>query len=257
VKRRPRPRLLAVRGPARPGSQSEAIFVASRGLPARARGRIAIAGALAAYGGLAAWAMVATAHRPAAAAAPPEIAVELYEPPPPPPPPPPDPPEPPRPRARTIRAAPAPARAAQVVAQAPAAEEPLDLTSFTIATGAASSYAGGATSTTGTSTTAGDGSGTAADGDLSQPVRLREDEWDCPWPAEADALGIDEQTVVLQVTVSTEGRVTAAGLTRDPGYGFGDTALACARRTRFEAARDRGGRRVAARSGPIRVRFFR
>ena len=51
--------------------------------------------------------------------------------------------------------------------------------------------------------------------------------------------------------------MAGAGLARDPGYGFGETALACARRTRFEAARDREGRPVQARSGPIRVRFFR
>jgi protein TonB len=94
-------------------------------------------------------------------------------------------------------------------------------------------------------------------GDLTRSVRLPARNWRCPWPRQADALGIDEQTVVLSVAVDARGRVTAAELVRDPGHGFGTAALGCARQARFEPALGRDGQPVAAQSPPIRVRFTR
>jgi periplasmic protein TonB len=216
---------------------------------------------------------VTTSAPPARAAArAPELQVELFELPPPPPPPPEAPPEPePPPRPRVVRPSPTrpspappptPAQTAQVVAKEAPADEPLDLTSFTIASGDASHFAGGKSSSTGTSTRAVTGPAASdgvpdGTGDLSRPVGIRENEWDCPWPAEADALGIDEQVVVLRVTVNAEGRAEAAEIVRDPGHGFGAAVQTCARRHRFLPALDGGGTAVKARSGPIRVRFTR
>ena len=92
---------------------------------------------------------------------------------------------------------------------------------------------------------------------LSRPVALLEGNWACPWPAEADAAQIDEQTVVIRVRVGAEGAVEAADLVADPGVGFGRAALACARQTHFQPARDAGGAPIVAWSSPIRVHFTR
>jgi protein TonB len=143
------------------------------------------------------------------------------------------------------------------------AEAPLDFTGFDIVSGQAPGYAGGVTASTGSSAQAVEavpGSGGDANGSVAsraRPIRLPARNWDCPWPREADALRIDEQTVVLRVVVTTEGRVTSAELVSDPGHGFGQAALACARRARFDAALDRDGQPFVATSPPIRVRFKR
>jgi protein TonB len=164
-------------------------------------------------------------------------------------------------RARAVRPA-IPAQAVAVAARENPADQPVDLTSFTIAAGQATGFAGGATSSSGTSTKAVTGPASPdgvsdGTGNPTQPVRLSESEWDCPWPAEADALGIDEQMVVLRVIVRADGTVEAAEAVRDPGAGFASAALTCAHRSRFEPARDRLGNPVRARSGPIRVFFTR
>ncbi|WP_408890313.1 TonB family protein [Myxococcus faecalis] len=194
-----------------------------------------------------------------------------------PPPPPPPPPQrvaradPPAPRVKTpspaprdsARPAPAePARAGAVVtAKEPAA--PLDFTEFDMTTGDAPRYAGGVTASTGRSTTAvntvpaGDSEGTGTGGSRARSVQLSARSWSCPWPKEADTLRIDDQTVVLRVAVDVYGEVTSAELVSDPGHGFGQAALACARKARFDTALDREGRPHAAVSPPIRVRFVR
>ncbi|MCP3144854.1 TonB family protein [Pyxidicoccus xibeiensis] len=156
---------------------------------------------------------------------------------------------------------PAPAQAAEVVAAKEA--EPLDFTGFDIATGNAPRYAGGVTASKGTSTQAvhgpadvageAEGEGTSR----ARPVQLPARNWSCPWPREADALRVDEQTVVLRVVVDTGGRVTSSELVSDPGHGFGAAALECARNARFDPALDRGGQPYVATSPPIRVRFKR
>jgi protein TonB len=82
-------------------------------------------------------------------------------------------------------------------------------------------------------------------------------EWDCPWPAAAAALSIDEQFAVVRAVVRADGTVASTELISDPGYGFGEVALACARRQRFPAASDDDGRPITATSPPIRVKFTR
>ncbi|WP_239470549.1 TonB family protein [Archangium violaceum] len=195
------------------------------------------------------------------------------------PPPPVSPPAPPPPRQQRQRAARAetppsrakptnappssePARAGEVVA-VKEGEAPLDFTGFDIVSGQAESYAGGVTASNGSSARAVEavaGSGDDANGtgtSRARPIRLPARNWDCPWPREADTLRINEQTVVLRVVVTPEGQVTSAELVSDPGHGFGQAALACARGARFDAALDRDGRPYAATSPPIRVRFKR
>jgi protein TonB len=93
--------------------------------------------------------------------------------------------------------------------------------------------------------------------DLARSVSLSARDWSCPWPREAESLGIDEQTVVLRAVVSSEGHASSVHVLADPGHGFGQAALTCARQARFEPATDRNGQPYAATSPPIRVRFTR
>jgi protein TonB len=63
--------------------------------------------------------------------------------------------------------------------------------------------------------------------------------------------------VVIRAVVRADGAVASAELISDPGYGFGEIALACARQQRFPAATDDHGRPITATSPPIRVKFTR
>lgn len=162
---------------------------------------------------------------------------------------------------------PPPAESAQVVAVDDNANQPLDFTGFEISTGQGQRYAGGITASSGANTQAvhtphvdrnaapnlphGDGPSRA------RPVGLPARDWRCPWPAEADALSIDEQVVVIRVVVRVDGAVASAELISDPGYGFGQVALDCARQHRFPPAAGVDGRAITATSPPIRVRFTR
>jgi protein TonB len=158
-----------------------------------------------------------------------------------------------------------PAAPAQPGRLAAATPSPLDFTGSAFIVGTGSSYAGGKTTSTGTSRTAavgnvapaGTGDGAAATRSRARPVSLDQSAWTCPWPAEADAQQVDEQTVVLRVTVRADGRAERVDVVGDPGYGFGPAARQCALGTRFEPARDGAGQPVTALSPPIRVHFFR
>ena len=191
--------------------------------------------------------------------------IEVAKPTPPPPTPPPaqPPPEPPKTaRARFARARPPPpARAGNILAQAPRSEGPVDLTGDTFVTGTSQAYVGGTTSSSGTNevavhTTATDPQAPPTK-DLSQPVSLDEQHWQCAWPPEADSAEIDRQNVVIRVTVKPDGSVARVDTLSDPGFGFATAARACALRTKFTPARDKNGERIAAVSPPIRVRFTR
>jgi protein TonB len=214
------------------------------------------------------WAIVNGARRLPPPAAP-EPVVELVAAPPPPAPPPPAPP-PPAPRraeARTPRthapaAPPPPAQAGKIVAQEPDPRDPVDLGDRGFVTGTGQTYAGGATTTTGTNTHAVesrevDPRSTDTTPDHSSSVGLVDDDWSCPWPHEADDREIDEQIVVLRIVVRPDGTVESARAVTDPGFGFGEAAVACAERTRFLPARGRDGNAIRAGSPPIRVRFTR
>jgi protein TonB len=155
-----------------------------------------------------------------------------------------------------------PAQAGQLAA---AAAEPVDFTGMAFIVGSGTSYAGGATTTTGTNRKAvlGDMAPGATDShpvsvrSRTRPVALDQSAWNCPWPAEADAEQVNEQTVVLQVSVRADGRADRVEVFSDPGLGFGAAARLCALRTRFDPARDSAGQPIPAESPPIRVHFFR
>jgi protein TonB len=169
----------------------------------------------------------------------------------------------PQPRAATPAHAPpstSPAQAAQIIAP----DAPADLTADTFITGTASAYAGGATTSSGQSSTSVDvvappaepmrsGKGTA----VAQPVSLTSEQWQCPWPSDALAQDLYEQFVIVRAWVRADGSVERASVVSDPGYGFGEAAMACALRTRFNPARNARGETVRALSPPIRVRFTR
>jgi len=213
----------------------------------------------------------------------PTLQVELLEPPPPPPPPPepetpPEPPPvvkaaPPRPLEKAPAppeaqpeppsdSPPPPAEAGEVVAAEP--DAPADFTSFSITTGKGR-YRGGVTASSGTAQSAVHSAlidraaqqGSAGALSLAKPVRLEARHWKCPWPEEADLLAVDAETVVLGVEVDAEGVVHQATIVSDPGYGFGQAALRCARQNRFLPATNELGQPISAKSPPIRVRFSR
>jgi outer membrane biosynthesis protein TonB len=62
---------------------------------------------------------------------------------------------------------------------------------------------------------------------------------------------------VIRVVVRPDGTVTRAELLSDPGSGFGEVALSCARSSRFQPATDADGRAITATSPPVHVRFTR
>jgi len=197
----------------------------------------------------------------------------------PPPPPPADEPPPPPPTPAKIAEAPPPAPAPHTprvrvkVTNPPshagrviAAPGALDMTGDVIVQGFASGYAGGVTSASGTGTTPGGDGGPPPPApqpprpppakDLSSPVALPSDEWNCPWPTEALDLAIDEQTIEVRVTVGPDGRVESSRVVRDPGDGFAAAALECTRGARLIPARDRQGQATRA-TVTTRLRFYR
>ena len=157
------------------------------------------------------------------------------------------------------------AEAGQILAAEEDVSQPLDFTGFDIATGSGARYAGGITASSGTSSRAVRGPFVAGDAEPSaragtsraRVVGAPRRDWECPWPAAADALSIDEQFVVIRAVVRADGTVSSADLVSDPGYGFGQIALVCARAQRFPPATDDAGRPITATSPPIRVRFTR
>lgn len=222
----------------------------------------------------------------AAQAATPDRVIELAPPPPPvapeeePPPTSPAPPAPPVPRAQPAprQAAlpqepaasppearpPAPAAAGQVLARSDEAES-LDFGELDLAVGSGSHFVGGRTASGGTNQQAVHGARVELDGPQGTPggkgggrsVGLHASRWDCPWPSTASALREHEVDVTLRVVVRPDGSVLSAELLGDPGHGFGEAALRCARSTRFEPALDPGGSPMLATSPPIRVHFRR
>ena len=160
---------------------------------------------------------------------------------------------------------PPPAEAGQILAADEGASQPLDFTGFDISTGNGTRYAGGITASSGTSSRAVRGpvvdrdaeSRARAGTSRARAVGRPRQDWDCPWPREAEALSIDEQFVVIRAVVRADGSVSSADVVSDPGYGFGQIALTCAREQRFPPATDDAGRPILATSPPIRVRFTR
>jgi protein TonB len=160
---------------------------------------------------------------------------------------------------------PLPAQAAKIIAAEPDPIAPVDL-SDAFVTGNADTYAGGVTTTNGTNDKAVPTTETAPNTtpppkpqrpNRSRLVSLDEDNWSCSWPKAADEEQIDEQSVIIKVSVDAKGKVSSASIVSDPGHGFGAAAAACALKTRFTPALDPEGKAIAALSPPIRVRFTR
>jgi periplasmic protein TonB len=155
--------------------------------------------------------------------------------------------------------APAPAQAGRLAA---ASESPVDFTGSAFVVGSGPSYAGGTTTRSGTSPgpvtgpAASNGSGNLARS-RARPVTLDAENWNCSWPAEADARQVDQETVVIRVQVGADGRSDRVDVVEDPGFGFGAAARQCALVTRFGAARNAAGDPIAALSPAIRVHFHR
>ena len=155
-----------------------------------------------------------------------------------------------------------PAQAGRLAAVSP---ELADFTGTAFIVGSGTSYAGGTTTSRGTSRTAALGpvapeaprSALPSVRSRARAVSLDQSAWNCPWPAEADAEQVNEQTVVLQARVGADGRAEHVDLLSDPGFGFGAAASLCALRTRFEPAWDGAGQPISSESPPIRVHFFR
>jgi protein TonB len=168
---------------------------------------------------------------------------------------------------------PAPAQAGKILTQEPDPNEPVDLTGQGFVTGNADNYAGGVTSATGTSKTAvrnlnavvggvPGGTGTkvvpVTGPDQSQaPSIVGSSQWDCPFPAEADAEEINYQRVKLLIVVRSDGTPQDAKVIADPGHGFGREARKCALTRRYEPARDRDGRPVLGTIPQVNITFQR
>jgi protein TonB len=168
-----------------------------------------------------------------------------------------------------------PVEAGTIVGTVASDEAPVDLSADVLVSGTAAQHAGGATSSSGAPGSlpggspggtgavvsgrpggAGRGAGASAP-DRSSPVRLAQNGWQCPWPRTAESSDVEEQVAVVRVYVRSDGAVEAVQLVVDPGQGFGDAAIRCARAARFTPARDRQGRPAASLSPLVRVRFTR
>jgi protein TonB len=194
-------------------------------------------------------------------AAPPQQIITLERPPPPPPELEPPPPEP---RPRPVRSPPpAAAQSGKVVAAAPAPEEPVDLTSFTMPVGTSESYAGGLTASTGTSTVAvtdprANARGTVGGkGNQARPAGPARHDWSCPWPEEEQSSDLFDARVIVRVAVSQTGRAEQVDVLNSPKDSFAQAARACARSEPFRPARNEAGHEVAGLTPPFAVHFVR
>lgn len=159
---------------------------------------------------------------------------------------------------------PPPAQAGRLVATEP--DDPLDFTEKSMVSADNARFAGGVTAPSGTNQEAVRTStvdfnakpgGPQGEGSLARPVGLSARNWHCPWPEEAEMLGITEQIVVIRVVADAAGVSKKVTVLADPGHGFGSAAVTCARVYKFDPALDDYGRSYAATSPPIRVRFTR
>lgn len=209
-----------------------------------------------------------------------EVDIDLEPPPPPPPPPPPIAPEPEpaeqRAPAPINEPPPAPAQAAKVLTAEPDPDEPVDLTDQGFVTGNADRFAGGITASTGTSPIAvrtasatpggvPGGKGTQvgtrppSGKDLSRSASpdTRTSWKDCGFPSEADIEGINLALVELVVRVGADGRAQSVTVLKDPGYGFGKLARACANRKTYVYGLNSQGKPITKTTEPFVVRFTR
>jgi protein TonB len=167
---------------------------------------------------------------------------------------------------------PAAAEAGKVLTAEADPDAPVDLTDEGFVSGGSDRFSGGVTSSAGTAKTAvrsaaavptGSGTGTpkaqvaaAPKVDRSRlPTPLSKD-WDCPFPSEADAEGINATKVQVVVTVTTGGRARSVSVLKDPGFGFGKAARACAMRKPYAPGLNADGEPVE-QTFTISVNFTR
>jgi biopolymer transport protein ExbD len=81
--------------------------------------------------------------------------------------------------------------------------------------------------------------------------------WECAFPDDKHAKGIDSAMVVIEVDVDAAGRPISVRILADPGYGFGDAATACAMSRTYIPAFNAEGKAVTGKTPPIRIRFVR
>jgi protein TonB len=205
-----------------------------------------------------------------------QVDIDMNEPPPQKPEPPPPEPEPEPPpaaqqKAPEPQAPPAAAEAGKVLTADPDPNEPYEFGDEFV-NGNSDRFSGGVTAAAGTSKTAvrnpaavatGIGTGTpkaqvvaAPKVDLSRPPRPLSKEWDCPFPAEADAEGINVTKVQVVVTVTKDGRASNVAVPKDPGFGFGKAARSCALRKAYAVALNAAGEPVEQTTSII-VNFTR
>ncbi len=170
------------------------------------------------------------------------------------------------PAAHAPRPSTAPAAPAQAAPLVGASPDTVDLSGTVFVEGSASSYAGGATTSTGTGTheaapnAQSGGTGDQAPNDTpsrASGVALLNDDWNCPWPEEADDAEIDEQLTVVRVVVRADGSAESARALSGAEHGFGRAAVACAMAHRFAPARNAEGLAIRAESASVRVTFTR
>ena len=81
--------------------------------------------------------------------------------------------------------------------------------------------------------------------------------WQCPFPAQADAVGIEDGVVTLQAAVRADGTADSVTVVSDPGSGFGTAAQRCALAAKFLPALDERGAPIAGSTRPFQVPFHR
>lgn len=172
---------------------------------------------------------------------------------------------------------PAAAEAGKVLTQEPDPNEPVDMTGEGFVSGTSDRFAGGTTAAAGTSKTAvkdprakpggapggkGDKPGAAPPPaapakDGSRPASPTSRSWNCGFPPEADFEQIDYATVMISVTVGTDGRAKSVTVLSDPGHGFGRLAKSCAMRMQYNVGVDKDGQPLVKTTSPFPVRFTR
>ena len=90
----------------------------------------------------------------------------------------------------------------------------------------------------------------------SRPARARRHRVNCAFPPEAAEHDIDRASVTLSVSLDAAGKLVRVRILSDPGYGFGQAALDCAKTMAFDPALDDDGTPVASRPA-VRIRFKR
>ncbi len=185
--------------------------------------------------------------------APPVQQVVTLERPPPAPeePPPPEPPPPPRrPRAT------ASAEAGKVVAALPNANQPVDMTSFTMPVGTSDAYAGGFTAPSGTSAVA-VSQPIARPSGKARPASPARKDWSCAWPEEEQSSDLHDALVRIRIHVSEDGRAKAVDVLASPKDSFAAAARGCALSEPFRPELDDAGHPLAGLTPPITVHFVR